>query len=281
MNYDEKYITESYLSGKSQKELATELGTYNTSIRRILLRNGVIPRTSYEAQERYVTDNFLLNNHYWLGMLAADGCVMGNTTVVLQLQKKDSQLLEEFCIASKSKKLKVNSYNNSTYNIKEYYVKFKNKEIVEYLYSLGIVKKKSLIFNYKGEINWEFFRGYFDGDGSIGLYGKNKTQGRITIVSGSPYILPKLQTFLAEHNIYSNVTSSIYHNRNILYCLSIHRQEDIFKCYNYMYNTSNSFLKRKKNKFGSIVKKFTKENAAKTGKSKLPDNPVLADNLGL
>lgn len=41
MKYDEQFIIEKYVAGQNAKAIATELGTYNTTIRRILLRNNI------------------------------------------------------------------------------------------------------------------------------------------------------------------------------------------------------------------------------------------------
>ena len=50
---DDNYIVEEYLKGRTQKDIASELNTYNTSIRRVLLRNKVTIRSNKEIQ-RYV-----------------------------------------------------------------------------------------------------------------------------------------------------------------------------------------------------------------------------------
>ncbi len=52
------YILQGYAAGKNQKELADELGTYNTTIRRILLANGIIPIGKRERREVVKTNIF-------------------------------------------------------------------------------------------------------------------------------------------------------------------------------------------------------------------------------
>lgn len=52
------YILRGYATGKNQKQLADELGTYNTTIRRILLANGIVPISGRERQEIVKTNIF-------------------------------------------------------------------------------------------------------------------------------------------------------------------------------------------------------------------------------
>lgn len=52
------YILQSYAAGKTQKQIADELNTYNTTIRRILLANGIIPKGVREQQEVVKTNIF-------------------------------------------------------------------------------------------------------------------------------------------------------------------------------------------------------------------------------
>ena len=73
-------IIKLYESGVSAKDIATKYGTYNTSIRRVLLRNNIKLRDSSEAQASVKTNPFAEWETkeaaaYWLGYLAADGCV--------------------------------------------------------------------------------------------------------------------------------------------------------------------------------------------------------------
>lgn len=276
MKYDEKYIVEEYLKGRTQKDIAVELGTFNTSIRRILLRNGIKPRNSREAQKRFVNHNFLKDSHYWLGLLASDGCITGHS-IVLQLQERDKYILELFAKAG-GKLLKVNSYHNFKYNLTEYYVKFKNLEIEEYLISLGITPRKSDTLDYKGEINWEFFRGYFDGDGSV-FKETRSNRLRVTVVCKSEKMVNLLSNFLKEEGIHHTIT---YYKAKDLYCINICKQSEIFKMYNRLYDGKDLiYFTRKKEKFGPLVEKFTKKTPLIRGNLNFQGNPELGTNLEL
>lgn len=49
-------ILRMYREGRTQKQIADELSTYNTSIRRVLIRNGIIPKGN-DKQQRLCKHN--------------------------------------------------------------------------------------------------------------------------------------------------------------------------------------------------------------------------------
>jgi len=102
------YIIKEYKKGRTQKDIATELGTYNTTIRRILIRNNVEVLGNDKLQTVVKHNPFLnLNDDetlYWLGYLIADGNIskernriniatnrdpdlVGNTQLILLIKK--------------------------------------------------------------------------------------------------------------------------------------------------------------------------------------------------
>jgi hypothetical protein len=134
----------------------------------------------------------------------------------------------------------VQEYKNTKYNVIEYSVRVRDKEVSEYLISLGLTPAKSLTLEYKGEWNWEFVRGVFDGDGSI-----FKTKGylRFNIASGSEKFAKQLYNFLKEFN--PKLTGS-----DKMFIVHVHNQNDIKKLYTKLYKNGSLFLERKKHKFG-------------------------------
>ena len=53
-----------YKEGKSQKEIAKYYGTFNTSIRRVLLRNNIILRGNNKIQRLCKHNPFKRNNEF-------------------------------------------------------------------------------------------------------------------------------------------------------------------------------------------------------------------------
>ena len=72
-----------YKEGKNTVEIAKDFNTYNTSIRRVLLRNNITLRKCGEAQ-KYSNNNLFENvnlsneESYYLGLLITDGCISNN-----------------------------------------------------------------------------------------------------------------------------------------------------------------------------------------------------------
>ncbi len=58
MKYNEQEIVEKYNNKVNTVILARELGTYNTTIRRILLRNNIKLRSSGEVQAKVKSNPF-------------------------------------------------------------------------------------------------------------------------------------------------------------------------------------------------------------------------------
>lgn len=64
MKYDEQNIINRYNEGASPKEIGVELGTYNTTIRRILIRNGITPQNCSERRRVVKAIPFTLEDQY-------------------------------------------------------------------------------------------------------------------------------------------------------------------------------------------------------------------------
>lgn len=254
MKYNEEYIVSEYRKGISTKKLAIELGTYNTSIRRILIRHNVELRDSRMAQERFVTENKFtdLQNkevQYWLGLLATDGCIT-NHAIVLQLHENDKYILEAFC-RFLSPKIKVNRYYNKRYKIYEYYVKFKNLDIEITLKRYGITERKSMNIQVRIPITPSFLLGCLDGDGSV-ITSKSQNSGRIDFLSGSLAFSKQIQEFLSENGIYSILKKA----RN-LFVVNVTRQRDIIQLYDLLYsNVCHVHMIRKRVKYEQLIDKI-------------------------
>ena len=127
---------------------------------------------------------------YWLGFLYADGSLSSSTnTVELQLSNKDKEHLRKF-----SRFMKYNGEIKTKANKKDkneniYYescrVSFSNKHLWDTLNTQGCTPRKSLTLKFPNESIFgdkslirHFIRGYFDGDGSLGVY-DNKVSNNV------------------------------------------------------------------------------------------------------
>lgn len=115
---------------------------------------------------------------YFLGLLFADG--HNNTkdgVVLIDLQKGDEMILQTFTdLLQPDKPIK---FYENTYSIKgRFRMSIANRHISNKLLELGMVHNKSEklkeVNNIPEHLIHHFVRGYFDGNGSIGIFGKVK-----------------------------------------------------------------------------------------------------------
>lgn len=245
---------------KNTNEIAKIYGTYNTTIRRILLRNNIEIRTYGVAQRKVKLEDIKSKEHtrdfdYFLGVLATDGCVTGDR-IVLDFSEENKELLSywnEFL----GNKCNINTSIHKVFKVPQYRIAFRNPDIAQYLATFGIVPRKTFDLQLK-YINWDVLRGIIDGDGCIASM-NNHTTLRILITSGCKKFLDQIQLFLNNENIPSHINVS-KGSKNPVYNLSVNKSEDVLKMFYSLYHNAHYFLKRKYEKFGPLVRKLTGEN---------------------
>ena len=249
-------IIRMYKEGKTQKEIADYYNTFNTSIRRVLLRSGVKIRSNSEISAFVRPDVFddLKSNevNYWLGWLISDGCVYKGR-VTLQVQEKDLEVIEAFKVFLGGKVV-IKKITHSKSKKIGYRIDFRRKEVEKKLISYGITPKKSLTLKLNTPLNFPMLLGIFEGDGCFIFLGPKKTQGRLFITSGSKDFLKQIQEFLLFHGIDSTITNG----RNGVFNLNVYKKQQLILLYTKLYDNASFFLKRKKEKFGSFIEKSLK-----------------------
>lgn len=192
---------------------------------------------------------------YWLGFIAADGCVyqMSKTAYRLQinLSLTDIDHLQKFneCIESDyiitTKKVK----NSDTCTLK-----IACKQLTDDLIKYGITPKKSLIIQMptlKEELYRHFIRGYFDGDGCI-TYNFDYTYPKMTfsIVGGEPMLLSINEKMNQDLSIYAC-------NHSPALTMSTAKKDKVINIYHYLYDDCTIYLNRKKEKFDYLMSRLT------------------------
>lgn len=189
---------------------------------------------------------------YWLGFLYADGYIRKgeNNYIGIALQQRDVNHLVKFkkFLNSPAKVCDkiVNGYNEVSFVISR-------KKIHDDLIKLGCCPNKSLQLQFPTEKQVpddflrDFVRGYFDGDGYIGItQNKHCLTGRMSLTSGSPEFLTELISKMGwfDAKMRKDKRSNAY---SIEWCS--------WKCYSNLssiYLNSNIFLDRKYEKFIQI-----------------------------
>lgn len=276
----EKEIVRLYVEeNKNTNEIAKIFGTYNTSIRRVLLRNNIEIRSYGVAQRKVQLEDIKSKEgtkdfDYFLGLLATDGCVTNNA-IVLDFSEENKELLDywnEFL----GNKCNINVSIHKVFKVPQYRISFKNPEIKEYLANFGIKERKTfdLELSY---INWDVVRGIIDGDGCVSEANNGSTL-KISITSGCRKFLEQVQKFYDQYNITSYLRESD-RNLNPTYDLMVYKSEDIIKMYEYLYKDAHYFLKRKEMKFGPLLKKFGKSRFVNSGEESIsnPESSLVED----
>lgn len=242
MYFNEKQIIFDYLNGESTKSIAKKLNTYNTSIRRVLLRNNINLRNCSESQTNrpnIFEDLTKEEVQYWLGILASDGTIgKKNFLIALEFKESDLNHLIKYCnfTYSSYKKITYKKYNCYCYRSS-----FKNKKINLYLKNLGITNNKSKTIKINFKFNEHFIRGVFDGDGTTSIR-KNSKLGEYRIFTASENFKNQISDFLKEKDIKHTVSKS----KNNLFTVSVFKQSEVKKFYDMIYNNATVFLERKK-----------------------------------
>lgn len=257
----------------SMQKIADKYTTYATSVKRILDRRSVKTRTLKEANgvvqlEDIKSKEGSRDFNYFLGLLATDGCVTGDR-VVLDFSESNKELLDywnEFL----SNKCNITKSIHKIYKVTQYRIAFRNQEICDYLGSFGIVPRKTYGLTLK-YIDWDVLRGIIDGDGCV-LSRNNDTTVSIGITSGSKQFLEQISKFYLDNGIKSYLKES-NRNLNTTYYLYVHKTEDIIKIYKNLYKNAHFYLKRKKLKFGPVLKKLSIDQLVNSGKEMCNSNP--------
>lgn len=196
-------VTSLYDDGHSPFSISKQLGFGGDAVCNLLKRLGLYQgRRSYCTERHYrLEDRYfecLDNEHkaYWLGFLAADGCVETHRVISLQIKSEDEEHLSRFLKAVGSDKpiyhsvKKGLSYSRITLN---------SSRLVADLMKHGVHPQKSLTLRWPdlpGVLIPHFVRGYFDGDG---MWHKSNDNQLVFGVTGSPEFIPCLQQVLISH----------------------------------------------------------------------------------
>lgn len=218
---------------------------------------GVSKNKKYKYNDYFFNKIDTQEKAYWLGFLYADGYVNYEGRIALALQESDIDHLKKFTKAIGDSDIKLH-YSKKT---KSYAVGISNIKMGKDLTDKGCFQKKSLKLKFPNtkqvpeKYIRHFIRGYFDGDGCIYIPKKNKGSSTFSLI-GTFDFLNGIKKEFEKLNLQKSLKLSHNksHNENT-YFISISNMSDLQKIYKYLYNYSNVFLDRKKDKFITAVQK--------------------------
>lgn len=210
----------------------------------------------YTCNDNYFHNITTEHQAYWLGVLFADGNVskkIETQSGLIILSSKDTEWIELFKQdINYTGKIYEETHNVFHKTISK--VKISSDPMFSDLINLGCVPAKSLIIRIPAiseNLIRHFIRGYFDGDGTVGVYKNSSKENTKTLrsgfCSGSKEFLEAIMCFLPTNN--RNVKKQS--NRNI-YTINLSVNDSI-SLYKYLYTDSTICLQRKREKFESFI----------------------------
>lgn len=218
-----------------------------------LTRKYVLPKRSksrYSLNERYFENIDTGSKAYWLGFIAADGCVVnqkGRRHLYIELSEKDKCHLEAFKkeIEFEGPIYDMKARGRSSSSCK---IQVSSSRMAADLVESGVVPNKTHILKapeIDPKLYHHWIRGMFDGDGSISL-------SKDGYLSGEFFGTKEVVEFIVKNIPGTNTVSK--KNSSEGYYHSFGGNGTSTKIYNYLYRDSEICLERKKNKFLLKVK---------------------------
>lgn len=272
----EDSMIKDYLEGLNTVQIANKWGTYNTSVRRVLLRRGIKIRGNVEAHTMVRECPFKDNDEYseyFLGLLLTDGSITRRTknSATVSLGLLDEDLMNKFqsfiCPHNKVCKVLQKKYNTYIYTSST-----RSKLITDWLDKRGNFYNKTYECDIYVPLTSHILRGIFDGDGYC-----MKRNGGSTFCYGicgkSKIFLEKIQTYLTEQNIFFNL-----YNRQGLYYLESGKTVEVLKFYSLLYKEAHIYLERKYVK-GHLFVETLREKFPKFKEGDASPNPEPSHNI--
>lgn len=257
-NEQEQEIINDYVNNHlSLRIIGEKFGVSRGVITRIVKKYDIEIRTGnhtyYSDYDKFKTIDSA-EKAYWLGFIAADGCVYlreTNGSIIINIHRKDKEHLEKLKIFMNSNVNIVDHVQDAGFSNKSGMSKitFNSLSMVNDFIELGVPPRKSLILQ-PPLIDEKFFLpyilGYFDGDGSIFQF-NNNTEWGINIV-GTKEILEWINNILS---ITTSLEKKNEDGKNNYYirCGGIQKPYEILKK---LYDSVDVHLDRKYQKFKEL-----------------------------
>ena len=256
---NETDVMNQYNRLKNIHKVAKYFNVSISPINRILKSNGFnLTNRRYDVNHDYFDVIDTEEKAYWLGFLFADGYIRERKTgnsLEMKLSIKDKHHLEKFRDSIGSNHNIVDGFNKVKYKggISSSHMStlaIYSKRLVESIKTQGFHSRKTFTID-KPKINEDlvkhFIRGYFDGDGSFS-FNETKYHTSFQITSASN----KFREFLISIFEGLGITCYVYNEINV----TVRKNIDCIKIYDYMYNESKIYLERKQKKYELFRKKF-------------------------
>lgn len=260
----EQKVIDYYVTDKlSGKKIASILRVNVKTVFAILKRNNIKSRTLSESTMKYTCQDDFFNvidtekKAYWLGVLFADGNITKKASKSGQIifSSKDKDWVEQFL-------LDVGSNNSPNCEYQKVFKKYiwkaqiTSAQMYNDLNNLGCTPTKTKTIRIpilEDELVHHFIRGYFDGDGTVGVYKNLKNSDwkilKSGFCSGSKEFIIDLLKILPVKNKTIKQSNECY--------ITQHSLHDTLNLYNFMYENYTLCLNRKRQVFIDYLDTYT------------------------
>lgn len=257
------YIQE-YQNGKSLAKICGEYKLNKATLSRNLKEAGIMVTKRKYLLDETSFETINKHNAYWLGFIAADGCVQATgddpepKVLSFNLNIRDKNHLEKFKNFIKSNAI-IKEQHGSGYGegTMMAHLEINSKKLVQDLEKYGIYRAKSNILkppNIPKEYYKDWIRGYLDGDGSISILEAGRAQ---ISFEGTKEVLTFIKNFLTpEKDKYLSKRHPESDKNN--YHLAYGGTNLIISILHKLYDNSTDYLDRKYQKALEIYSRFEK-----------------------
>lgn len=244
-------------------ELCEKYNIHEVYFQKIRKEKGISKRSYPKTRSNLIScnENYFetidsADKSYWLGFIAADGCIKRDgkyLQLVIRLASKDSSHLEKFKkdIEADQKIIYTETYDVRTNKIyTSSVIRISRRKTCEDLIKHGVGPNKSKELSIPKTIpeNFirDFIRGYSDGDASFNFAEKNNIKRiRYSIISSTKSLLEEIQNIFNLKCDIKPTKITIYPN-NSAYKIYYQTDKVVKKIYDYLYeNNKGPYLDRK------------------------------------
>ena len=250
------YLKELYQSGLSPSQIARQLGKSYSSVYFQLRTLGIERRSRSEACR-----GFAINDHwfqeidsehkaYWLGFIAADGCLAHGNTLQIAIKEEDGALLEDL-----RRRLRIAT--PIRYRAKRAWLTVSSKLLADDLRSHGITERKSLKLCWAETVSEDlvphFLRGYIDGDGCWTVYNSGEKTKYFLYIYGTQQFLKRSREVLEKNCCASKPLIRRNTPNSRIYRLVYGGRKQLSRIWHFLYDDAHIFLVRKRSVFADFV----------------------------
>lgn len=215
------------------------------------------PSRVYHLNENYFENIETDEQAYWVGFLAADGCIYRHKDnrqdiIAITLKIGDIDHLKKFAKAVATDK-PISTGKNANNEFYHCSIQISSNKMSYDLQKIGILPKKTyhpIMPNIPDKLFPAFLRGYFDGDGAISTNFTINTLHKVTInIVGFKPLIPTMQEKISQYGIDMGITvyDTSKYTRPGFCCIYCRNKMDKNNFLHLIYDNASVYLDRKYN----------------------------------